>query len=95
MAKGSDVISHCNLIRTRVNGSGELITTLYDLGNTNSRLLTDATLAEGRGISLSQIANFRAERISVEIRVNQMDDWFKVSNLYAYVKQTAASFPQT
>lgn len=94
MAKSTgDLITHCNSVRARIIGEGFLVTTLVnDIGDTE--LLANGTLSNTSGRSVTQLANFRAERIAYEIRIVNENEWFKVSNQYAYVKKTAASYPQ-
>lgn len=95
MAKnnGGDLITHCNSARSRILGEGSLCATLQDsAGNITS--LAPGTLSETGSQSITHLANFRAERVSYEIFVQEPDEWFLCSNQYAYVKKTAASYPQ-
>lgn len=92
----SDVLCHCNAVRTRIIGEGNLRTILTNTGEaaTDSSFLADATLSEATSKSLNQLANFKGEKIAVELRVSEENEWFKLSNLWVYVKQTSASYPQ-
>lgn len=91
--KGGDLVTHCNSARSRIVGEGSLKATLQDsAGNIVS--LAEGTLSETSGKSITHLANFRAERISYEIFVEDIDEWFLCSNQYAYVNPTAASYPQ-
>jgi hypothetical protein len=92
----SDVLSHSNAVRARIIGEGNLRTILTNTGEaaSDSSFLADVALTDATSKSINQLANFKGEKIAVEIRVCEENEWFKLSNLWVYVKQTSASYPQ-
>lgn len=91
---GGDLQTHLVAVRARIKGSGALRTTVFDLGETNNALLAASTLSTTTAQSNNVLANFSSERIAFDIRVLALDEYFTVSNMWAYVKETARSFPQ-
>ncbi len=96
MAKQSlgDIQSHVNPVRIRVMGDGELKAFLFDTGLLYNAVLfpQDMSLVSPR--SLNYLSNFRAEKICIQIMTTEIDEYFTISNMWAYVKPTASSFPQ-
>lgn len=89
-----DIQTHVNPIRIRVTGSGNLKGYLFDTGTINNATLTAQTLSLTTARSANFISNFRAERICFLMMTTEIDEYFVVSNMFMYVKPTAASFPQ-
>lgn len=95
MAKSlSDIQSHVNPIRIRARGNGDLQVFLLDSGN-GSVTLQPQALSVTTAKSLNYLSNFRAELICLKIMTTEKDEYFIVSNMWAYIKPTAASFPQS
>jgi len=93
-----DLVSHLNPIRVRIKGEGNLVTTVFNTGEDAaeevSAMLADAVLSPITSRSVNVLANFYGEKIFIDIRTTELDEWFSVSNMWAYVKQSTASYPQ-
>lgn len=89
-----DIQNHVNPIRIRVLGSGSLKTFLFDTGSINNSELNAKTMSLTSAKSINYLSNFRAERTCVLIMTTAINEYFTVSNIWAYVKPTANSFPQ-
>lgn len=89
-----DIQSHVNPVRIRVKGKGDLQVILFDSGEINNLELYAQTMSLTSARSLNYLSNFRAEKICFQIMTTVKDEYFSVSNMWAYVKPTAASFPQ-
>lgn len=96
MAKSlTDIQSHINPVRIRVTGVGSLKAFLFDTGTINNAILSPNTMSLTSARSLNYLSNFRAELICLQIMTTEKDEYFDVSNMWAYIKPTAASFPQS
>jgi len=95
MAKGlGDNQSHVNPIRIRVKGVGDLRAFLFDTGLVNNSTLFPQVMSLTSAQSLNYLSNFTAEKVQLLIMTTEIEEYFTVSNIYAYVKPVAASFPQ-
>lgn len=90
----SDIQSHINPIRIRVVGSGNLKAFLFDTGLVSNSELNAKAMSLTSARSVNYLSNFRAEMCSLLIMTTEKDEYFSVDNIWAYVKPTAASFPQ-
>lgn len=96
MAKSlGDIQTHVNPIRVRVTGDGDLQAFLFDTGLENNSELDAKTMSLTSAKSVNYLSNFRAEQICLMLMTTEIDEYFTISNMYAYVKPTAASFPQS
>jgi hypothetical protein len=89
-----DIQSHVNPIRIRVVGSGNLQAFLFDTGTVNFVELSAQAMSLTSAKSLNYLSNFRAEKVQLMIMTTELDEYFSVDNMWAYVKPTALSFPQ-
>lgn len=98
MAKDNDgdLITHLNPIRVRIKGEGNLRTSVFNLGeaSTDSALLADSVLSATTSKSNNILSNFKSEKIAIDFRTTELEEWFEISNIWAYVKLVAASYPQ-
>lgn len=90
-----DIQSHVNPIRIRVKGDGDLQAYLFDSGEVNFAELHAQSMSLTTAQSANYLSNFRAELICLQIITTEIDEYFTVSNIWAYIKPTAASFPQS
>ncbi len=92
--KLGDIQSHCNPIRIRAYGDGNLRVTLFNISNVGGSSLAAQSMSANPSQSLNFLSNFRAEKICLKLETTAIDEYFSVSNIYAYVKPTAMSYPQ-
>lgn len=95
MPKLGDIQSHVNPIRIRVKGVGNLKAFLFDTGSINNSYLFPQAMSLTSAQSLNYLSNFNAEKIQLMIMTTEINEHFTVSNIYAYVKPVANSFPQS
>jgi len=96
MAQSGEHLTHCNSIKLRVTGTGNIKTALFDLGEIKFRYLADKAMNENvTGKSITVLANLTSEMIQVEIRTTEIDEVFVLSKLIPYVKPSATGYPQT
>lgn len=89
-----DCQTHINPVRIRTKGAGNLRVTLFDLGEIDNSELADGALSTTTGRSINLLSNFDGEKILLDIRTTELEEWFEISNIWAYVKLTAISYPQ-
>lgn len=87
-------ILHCNAVRMRVTGSGNLVMTLKSLdeiltSNVPSIAMTPTTYKEP-----TQIANFESQRIMLEFGTEEIDEYFTISKIVIFVKPVATEYPR-
>lgn len=92
--KLGDIQTHINPIRVRATGAGELQAYLFDTGQIANATLDPQTLSLTTARSINFLSNFTSERIYVMISTSEIDEYFSVSNMWAYVKPSRNSFPQ-
>ncbi len=90
-----DIQSHLNPIRIRVKGSGNLQAYVFDEGSINFSELFAQPMSLTSAQPVNYLVNFRADKICFMISTSEIDEYFTVSNMWAYVKQTAMSYPQS
>lgn len=96
MAKQSlgDIQSHVNPIRVRLTGSGNLKAYLFDTGAVNNTTLEPQAMSLTSARSLNYLSNFTAEKVALTLMTTEINEYFNISNIYAYVKPSRNSFPQ-
>lgn len=94
MAKNSNYISHCVAVQMIVNGTGSLHTTLYSLNGLNSSALPAIIMSESTDKFAVALANFRSQRMQVEVKTDAINEYFRISKITAFVKPSASGYPQ-
>lgn len=89
-----DIQTHVNPIRVRVTGSGNLMAVLNDTGTVNNEELHEQALSTSSARSINFLSNFTAEKICLTLMTNEINEFFSISNVWAYVKPSRLSFPQ-
>lgn len=86
-------ILHAGSIRMRVTGSGSLIQTLYSLQDVSSEELTDLTMSATTDQEVITLADFKSQRISLDLRVELINEYFNISKIIIYIKPIASGLP--
>lgn len=92
--KLGDIQTHINPVRVRVTGEGELQAYLFDTGLITNATLEPQTLSLTSARSINFLSNFTSERICITLLTSEIDEYFNISNIWAYVKPSRISFPQ-
>jgi hypothetical protein len=90
-----DIQSHVNPVRIKVKGNGSLRVILFDDGLENNAELFAQTMSLTSARSLNYLSNFRGEKICFTLTTSLINEYFTVDSMFAYLKPTAASFPQS
>lgn len=90
-----DNILHAVGVRYNVTGSGALRTTLYSQGQTDQYVCPNITM-NSTGVNRFPfiLANFKNQRIQVEFRVVDENEYFVLVGINLFVKPTATGYPQ-
>ena len=83
--KLGDIQSHVNPVRIRVKCDGNLRVTLFNISNVNGVALSAGTMGVNATRSLNYLSNFRSEKTCIKIETTAIDEYFTISNIWAYV----------
>ena len=92
-ASGAENIFHIAGVRLRVTGSGNLRMFFRSLDNVRSFTLLPLPLAVSNAIEPTRLGNFRSQRTQLELRVNEIDEWFKISKVVIFAKASGTDTP--
>ena len=92
-ATGEELINHYGLVRMRLNGSGNLRMRLLSLDEVKSVTLSPFVMEDPAYIEPTRLANFTQQRAQLEISTTAIDEYFVISKIIIFVKQTATSYP--
>lgn len=94
MTKGSvGSILHSNAVRLRVTGSGTLDLYLRSLNGINNLQLNSLTMANTTDREPIITANFKNQRIQLELTTTEIGEEFNVSKIVIFVKAIAEGYP--
>lgn len=88
-----EYINHCNAIRLRLRGSGNLLSTLYSYDEVESFILEPITMSVNTNIPPTQLANFKQTQMKLRIETTEIDEIFNISELLIYIKPVEQSYP--
>lgn len=88
-----DLILHANLVRTRVNGAGNLRCRLISFDDVNSVTLDPVAMQTATNKLADKLVNFREQGMRLEFETIDIDEIFEISRFYVFVKSVAASYP--
>lgn len=95
MAKSNaEFINHLGVVRLRVTGSGTLLTTAYSYGCSESHDLPDITLSAMGNRLPTVLANFKQQKMMLEIRTEAINEVFVISRLTPFVVPVEAEYPR-
>lgn len=89
-----EVFSHFNGVRLRVNGTGALKIKMFNLDEQDSTELQDVVMSERTGIQPFTLANFIAQRVSLELKTVTINDYVRINRIIIYSKFFAVDVPQ-
>lgn len=89
-----EFITHVNPIRLRVIGSGNLQAKLYSLDDVDTLELPVLPMTATSNKYGEYLSNFQSLQISIEFKVTELNEWFKIHTITPYVKPVAASYPR-
>lgn len=86
-------INHCNAIRLRLKGSGNLRTTLFSYDEVESFVLEPIIMSVNTNIPPTQLANFKQTEMKLRIETTAINEIFNISELLIYIKPVEQSYP--
>jgi len=92
--KGGNYITHVGAIRIRVSGSGNLRMRVISFGNVRTQVLTNTTMVDPTNILPTRLANFKDQKIQVEIWTTVENEVMQFDSIIPFVKVVASSYPQ-
>ena len=88
-----EYINHCNAIRLRLRGSGNLLATLYSYDEVESFELEPIVMAANTNIPPTQLANFKQTEMKLKLETTEIDEIFNISEILIYIKPVEQSYP--
>lgn len=73
-------IRHYNWFRTRIIGSGDVEVTAHGRKNSNVQTYNPFALTDIESKDVTRKLNFTGERCSIKLRLNEIDEWFKINS---------------
>lgn len=92
VSEGENIV-HFTGIRLRVNGTGNLIPTLYSLDNVLTQQLVPYPMLPVTERQLTRLSNFQTQRAALELKTTVMDEVFKINRIIVYAKEVFVEFP--
>ena len=74
------IIRHYNWFRTRITGSGDVEVSAHGRKNGNPQTYIPFALISDEDKDVTRKLNFTGERCSVKLRLNEIDEWFKITS---------------
>ena len=92
MSSGEN-ISHFAAIRVRVNGTGDLLMTIFSLDDVKSKTLVPFEMQTLNRRIPTRIINFMEQRASVKLMTEDIDDYFRINRIIIFTKEVFSSHP--
>jgi len=86
-------INHCNGVRLRVIGSGNLKFRLLGLSEAKTQTMTSLAMSSSTYIEPIRLANFKAQRFALELKTTEIDEIFNIQRIVMFVKATETMYP--
>lgn len=93
MAKAQGFIIHCGSVMMNIAGDGDLQTDLFGLGGT-TKFLRDFALSNPATRMANVRANFKSQKISVKVGLEEYDEYFQLNQINVFIKPVASGYPQ-
>lgn len=88
-----EYINHCNAIRLRLRGTGNLKSTLYSYDEVESFELNDIVMSANTNIPPTALANFKQTQMKLKGETTEIDEVFNISEILIYIKPVEQSYP--
>lgn len=88
-----EYINHCNAIRLRLRGNGNLLTTLFSYDEVESFELDPIVMSPTTNIPPTQLANFKQVEMKLRLETTEIDEVFNISEMLIYIKPVEQSYP--
>lgn len=91
----SAFINHLGLVRGTFTGEGDLLVTAFSSDQVAFKISAPITLLEATDRYVETLSNFKKQKIQIEFAVDVIDEWFRVSDIIAFIKPVESSYPRT
>lgn len=93
MGKAGGDVLHCNAVRLRVIGSGNLLPSLWSLDNVRNVDLFPHPMSYTTNREPIVLANFNEQRIQLKVMTTQINETFMITKMVIFVKPVAEGYP--
>ena len=87
-------ITHFGSVRLRVQGSGNLLQRLISLDAIYQNVLTPVVMTPTTNRFSSTLANMSEQKAQLELKIEEIDEWFEIHSVIIYIKPIYTGFPQ-
>lgn len=95
MAKSkSETYNHIAAIQLRVEGIGSLKLKVFSYKQARSVALVPLVMSPSTDIEPTKLTNFNSQRMQIEFKVSQFNEYFVLGRLIPFTKPVATSRPQ-
>jgi hypothetical protein len=88
-----DNIQHMAAVRVRYRGHGNLNLRVYSMGGVRTKILVPVAMQDVSRIAPTRIVNFTEQRIALELKTTNMDDYMRVNRITVFLKEVGTSYP--
>lgn len=88
------LIHHFGAIRFRVKGSGNLKLRLLSLDEVYQNILVPLVITSLTNKELNRLSNFTQQRAKLEIKTEEINEYFEISKIVIYVTPVATNYPE-
>lgn len=81
-----EAIQHLSHVRHRIVGNGVYRQTVFSLDNVESKALPNLNLIPLNNREPTTLANFVSQRISIEGKTTQINEYFKINRIIIFLK---------
>ena len=86
-------IQHLSHVRLRITGSGIYKQTVYSLDDVSQTAIPDLPMNSVNGIEPTRLANFVSQRISLEGKTTEINEYFRINRIILFTKEYGSEFP--
>jgi len=91
---GGEGITHFNAVRMRINGEGNLQMRWYSLDDIKTKVIAQIEMLPVTNIEPTRNTNFIQQRAYLEIRTEELDEFFKINRIVIFAKQLFTGYPR-
>lgn len=88
-----DGIVHFGAVRYRVDGAGNLITTLYGYDKLTSNELLPLAMSSPASRELTRLANFNSQKALIRVETTEINEVMKFNRIILFARDVFATYP--
>ena len=89
-----EFINHFGAVRLRVTGSGNLKLRFISYDDIYDQVLTPVSMSTATNRMPTVLSNFLQQQAQLEVKVTDIEEYFRIDQILIYIKPVYTSFPQ-